>query len=85
MEALKNNVKSFILQEFLPGENPEALTESTPLISGGILDSISTLKLVMHLEQQYHVKIQSREVNARYMDTIADIAKLVQEKSENKS
>lgn len=85
MEALKNNVKSYILQEFLPGENPEALTESTPLISGGILDSISTLKLVMYLEQQYNIKIQSREVNARYMDSIADIANLVHAKINNKN
>ena len=28
-------VKEFIMQEFLPGEDPDQLSESTPLISGG--------------------------------------------------
>ena len=33
-------VKVFILDEFLPGEPADSLTGDTPLISGGILDSI---------------------------------------------
>ena len=46
MEQINADVKGFILKEFLPGESPEQLTDSTPLITGGILDSIATLKLV---------------------------------------
>ena len=44
-----STVKSFILKEFLPDEDPDELTESTELISTGILDSIAILKLVTHL------------------------------------
>ena len=51
--AIKQTIKEFILDEFLPGEDPDELTESTPLITGGILDSIATLKLVMFLEERY--------------------------------
>jgi len=46
MEEIRQTVKSYILKEFLFGENPDELTDSTPLITGGILDSIATLKLV---------------------------------------
>ena len=38
--------KGFIMKEFLPGEDPDELGHSTPLLSGGILDSISTVKLI---------------------------------------
>ena len=44
MEDIKQTVKAYILKEFLPGENPAELVDSTPLITGGILDSIATLK-----------------------------------------
>ncbi|TIX74809.1 MAG: acyl carrier protein, partial [Mesorhizobium sp.] len=40
--------KDFILKEFLPGERPENLTDSTELITDGILDSLATLKLVAY-------------------------------------
>ena len=48
-------VKQYILETFLPGENPDELKETTPLISGGILDSIATLKLVMFLEERFGI------------------------------
>ena len=47
---IQATVKQYILKEFLPGENPDELNESTPLITGGILDSISTVQLVAFLE-----------------------------------
>ena len=30
--AIQKTVKEYVLHEFLPGENPETLTESTPLV-----------------------------------------------------
>jgi acyl carrier protein len=70
-------VKQFILKEFLPGEDPSELTPSTPLITGGILDSLATMKLVMFLEERYGVRFEAHEVDAEHLDTVADIAKLV--------
>ena len=52
MDEVKQTVRKFILSEFLPGEDPNELADSTPLISGGILDSIATLKLVAFLEEE---------------------------------
>jgi acyl carrier protein len=46
MQDIKETIKVYILEEFLPGEDPAELTDSTPLITGGILDSLATLKLV---------------------------------------
>jgi hypothetical protein len=39
-EEIEKTLKEYILKEFLPGEDPVELTATTPLISGGILDSI---------------------------------------------
>jgi len=80
MEEVKQAVKGYILEEFLPGENPAELTDSTPLITGGILDSLATLKLVVFLEERFQIKIQAHETMADYLDTVADIAQLVRSK-----
>ena len=80
MEHIKETVKAYLLKEFLPGENPEALTDIVPLITGGILDSLATLKLVAFLEEQFNFEMLPYETNADYMNTLGDITKLVQSK-----
>jgi acyl carrier protein len=80
MNDVEYAVKQFVLKEFLPGEDPSELTFTTPLITGGILDSLATMKLVMFLEERYGVKFQAHEVDADHLDTVADIAKLIEAK-----
>lgn len=80
MDDVKNSIKSYILAEFLPGENPELLTDSTPLVTGGILDSLATLKLVAFLEETYRIEIQPHEIGTDNLDTLLAIAKLVNQK-----
>jgi acyl carrier protein len=80
MQAIEEAIKEYILNEFLPGEKPEELTESTPLITGGILDSLATVKLVVFLEERFKIKIKAHETMVDYLNTITDIARLVRSK-----
>lgn len=80
MQEVKEIIKGYILEEFLPGENPAELTDATPLITGGILDSLATIKLVAFLEQRFQIQIQAHETMVDYLDTVADIAQLVSSK-----
>ena len=77
---IKQTLKDFILETFLPGEDASQLTETTPLITDGVLDSIATLKLVMFLEETYKVTFDAHEVDVEHMNTIADIEQLVRSK-----
>ena len=80
MEKIDAEVKKFILAEFLDGEDPEELTGSTPLITGGILDSIAIIKLVAFLEEQYNIEVKPQEVDVSYLGTISDIGEFVRGK-----
>jgi len=73
-------VKAYILKEFLPGAGPGELTDSTPLITGGILDSIATLKLVAFLEEEYGMTLDAQDADVDKLDTVSDIATLVGDK-----
>ncbi len=80
MQEVREVIKGYILHEFLPGENPAELTDSTPLITGGILDSLATIKLTVFLEERFQIQIQAHETMVDYLNTISDIAQLVQSK-----
>ena len=79
-DAIKQDIKDFIMGEFLPGENPDELTDTTPLISGGILDSIATLKLVMYVEEKYGVNLEPHEVDKENLDSLELITRLLRSK-----
>jgi acyl carrier protein len=80
MNDIKSTVKGYILREFLPGEDPSELTDSVPLITGGVLDSLATLRLVTFLEEQYKIQLQAHETGIDYLNTLDGIAALVQSK-----
>jgi acyl carrier protein len=80
MEEIEKTLHSYILDEFLPGEDPDELTAQTPLITGGILDSITTLKLVVFLEEHFGITVEAHEAGVEHLDSIRQIAELVAEK-----
>jgi len=80
MDDVRSLVKKFILEEFLPGENPDELTDQTPLITGGIVDSLAMLKLVAFVEDEFDIELEAHETGMDYMNTIADITALVESK-----
>ena len=85
MDAIGQTVKDYILETFLPGEDPRGLTDSTPLITSGILDSLATLELVGFLERQYGIELQAHEVDQSRLGTLDSIARLVRAKLETQA
>ncbi len=77
---IQEAVKKFILDEFLPGEDPSELTAETPLVSSGVLDSIATLKLVTFIEDTYNVSLEPHEVDEENLDTLDLITNLIKAK-----
>jgi len=77
---IKASAKTFILNEFLPGEDPTALTDTTGLVTTGILDSIAVLKVVAFLENQFGITIGPQEAVVENLNTLPDIAHMVMSK-----
>lgn len=77
---IKNIVRGYILENFLDASSAGELTETTPLISGGILDSVSTLKFVAFLEETFHIEFEAQEVDQDNLNTIQLIGEFVKSK-----
>ena len=80
MNNMRDVVRAFILENFLPGEDPKNLTDDTELKESGILDSLSTLKLVTFLEEQFHVEFEADDLEAGNLASIENIERLVKSK-----
>ena len=80
MDEIREKVREFILEEFLPGEDPNELKSDTPLMTGGILDSIATLKLVAFLEESFEIRLEAHETDSENLDTLEVIETLVESK-----
>ncbi len=83
MEDIEKVVHGYILNEFLPGEDPRELTDRTLLITGGILDSITTLKLVVFLEEHFGITVEAHEAGVEHLDSIGQIARLIAAKKQD--
>ncbi len=79
-DAIRRDLRQHILEQYLDGADPDELTDDMPLITGGILDSISTVMLVSFLEKQYGVEFQAHEMGVDHLDTVELIVSTVQSK-----
>lgn len=72
--------RSFVLETFLKGSRPAVLTEDTLILDGGLLDSIATLELIVHLEERYGIRIGAQEVTPATFGTLGALARFVANK-----
>lgn len=78
---MANAIKQFLLTEVLAGEDPARLDETTPLMSSAVLDSTSTLKLIMFIEEQFGVELEARDLKPSNLETIGSIIRTIQTRS----
>jgi len=79
-KAIHDTVKTYILEQFLQGEDPNELTDDTPLMTTGILVSLATLKLVTYLEEKFDIAVEAHEADSENLNTLELITNLVARK-----
>ena len=80
MSDNREAVRQFLLANFLQGEDPRNLTDQTDLKANGILDSLSTLRLVSFLEEKFGIELTPDDLEPESLATVEAIAGLVQRK-----
>lgn len=80
MEALELEIRRFVVDNFLFGQDDESLSNSDSFLERGIVDSTGVLELVQFLEQHYEIKIEDEDMVPENLDTIKSVARLIQAK-----
>ena len=75
-QEIKEKLKHYILHEIV--RNPEyPLTDSEPMISGGLIDSFSLVHIAVFVENEFSVKIPDTDLTVENMDTIEAMARRI--------
>lgn len=76
-DQVRRALRSFILTNFLPGEDPATLEDSTLLISSGVIASLSMLELTTFIEVEFSVTLLPQDLVVEHMDSIDLLVQLV--------
>jgi acyl carrier protein len=74
MEA---ELRSFLAENFLLGEDFRGMPGSASLIDAGIIDSTGVLELVGFLEEAYEIEITDSELVPENLDSIDKVLRFV--------
>ncbi len=77
MDEISQAVLDYIKREYLEEDDDRDLTETTPLITGGIVDSFSMVSLKRFLEKKYSVKIPDSDASPEAFDSVKSIVQLI--------
>jgi len=77
MDELTKVVRDYIIREYLDEADDREITETTPLISSGIVDSFSMVSLLRFLEKKYFIHIPDADATPEAFDTVQRIVALV--------
>lgn len=77
MDEIKRIVRDYIVKEYLEEGDDREVTDDTPLITGGIVDSFSMVSLKRFLERKYGIQIPDAQATPKAFDTVTSIAELV--------
>jgi len=80
MNDIKNQVRQYLLDNFLMGAGAEGVTDTTSFIEKGIVDSTGVLELVAFLERTYGIRVEDAEMVPENLDTLDNIEKYVRGK-----
>jgi len=77
MDEVQRVIRDYVVKEYLEEGDEREVTETTPLISGGIVDSFSMVSLKRFLERKYEIRIPDAEATTTAFDSVDSIASLV--------
>lgn len=80
MQQTEEDVRQFVVENFLFGEDDPTLTNEDSLLDGGVIDSTGVLELVAFLEDRFQTAVADMELVPENLDSIRRIAQFIQRK-----
>lgn len=74
---IKAILEKFIVDELLMGKGQDDIGPETSLISSGILDSLSLIRLINFVEEQFNLLVEDEDVVPDNFETINALGALI--------
>ncbi len=72
-------VQEFVIENFLFGDGAQ-LTEETPFLESGIIDSTGMLELINFLEDTYEITIEDEELVPENLGSLKNVSRFLKNK-----
>jgi acyl carrier protein len=79
-DSLREQIRAFILENYLFTSDTSALGLDDSLLGRGIVDSTGMLEIIFFIEEQLGVKVKDEEMVPENLDGVNKIAAFVQSK-----
>lgn len=76
MESIRQEIRAFVIQNFLFGREG-SLKDGDSFSDNGIIDSTGILELVLFLEENYAIEVQDRDLVPENLDSISALVSFV--------
>jgi acyl carrier protein len=77
LNAIKKQVREYIIENFLMGEDEGELTDDESFLESGLIDSTGILELIGFLEESYEIEIEDEEMIPENLDSVGRVARFV--------
>lgn len=81
MNQLRTELRHYITENFLFGQDDTTLTDDVSFLEKGLIDSTGVLEIVAHLEQTYGLSVEDEELVPQNFDSINNLAAYVSRKT----
>jgi acyl carrier protein len=80
MEQTRQELRQFVISNFLLTEDDAALTDDASFVEQGIVDSTGVLELVSFLERRYAITLDDAELVPDNLDSIENLTAFLERK-----
>ncbi len=80
---LKYEIRSFIVENFLYGQDDHGLKDDVSFLSNGLIDSTGVIELVLFVETKYGISVKDDELIPDNFDSIENLSTFIMKKKNN--
>ncbi len=80
MQKYAEEIRSFIVDNFMFGRTKKTFTDQDSFLQNGIIDSTGVLELVTFIEQRFGIKVDNKDLVPANLDSITNVASFVARK-----
>jgi len=80
MHGIKEQVRNYILDNFLMGLKVNDIQEDTSFLDIGIIDSTGVIELISFLEETYGIRVEDEEMVPENLDSLKNVERYVTQK-----
>jgi acyl carrier protein len=78
---LKQDIKTYLIENFYYGQDDNTLTDDISFLENGIIDSTGVLELVSFIQEKYGITVSDEEILPDNFDSINKLAGFIMHKT----